>query len=495
MKKGFINSYSDFAFIIILVTLSLFLISVAFYNYQHFQFTADIFRHFTTIRNIYEGAGPYESPVQQYIFGTHTYLIFYLISPLLIIYKDPKILLLINILCIASSSYLIYVISKKIFGIYDKSNLKSLLIAISYLFFPIIFKGYFFQPYGFQPDTIATPLFLLMFYFFLNNRFFYFLIVSILILSIKEEFLLIYPALVLFILILNNIFNLNGIKLNRNKLISLLLVYFICLAIIVYILLHYTSLNNSDYLPAFWNSSSFSFELIYEFFFKFLKILFPILPILLIFLYLNNFDQKNFFIIGIILIATFLRLLENVIIYGTPNGSAWGNLILAPIFFICIILIIKRYFEKENSKFYYFLIGIFLIIFISTINNYHATPSIFQSVDYFKNKNNSKLISETKSIKEKIIKKGKLDYIILPEYLLYPFVEEMGYVSIHHIEKVAKDIKKKNKLIFNSSYVVIFKSSKTKLINQVHAPSPDFIKSVKIYKKKIFETKNLELYK
>jgi len=495
MKKGFINSYSDLALIFILVTLSLFLIIVSFYNYQHFQFTADMFRHFTTIRNIYEGSGPYESPDQEYIFGVHTYLIYYLISPLLIIYKDPKILLLINILCITSSSYLIYTISKKIFGILDKSNLKSLLIAISYLFFPTIFKGYFFQPYGFQPDTIATPLFLLMFYFFLNNRIFSFLIVSILILSVKEEFLLIYPALIIFIFILNYLFDLKGIKLNRNNLILLLFVYFICSTIIVYVLFYYINLNNSNYLPAFWNSSIFSFELIYIFFFKFIKVLLPILPLLLIFLYLNKFEKKIFLIFGIILIATFLRLTENIIIYGTPNGSAWGNLILAPIFFICIILIIKNYFEKKVYKYYQFFIGIFLIILISTINNYLATPSIFKSVDYFKNKNNNILISETISIKKRIKKKEKLDYMILPEYLLYPFTNEMGYVSIHHVDEVAKDVKKKNALISNSSYVIIFKSHKTKLVNQVHIPSSNFIKSVKSFKTKIFETKNLELYK
>ena len=167
MKKGLINSYSDLILIFILLILSSFLIIVSFYNYHHFQFTSDMFRHFTTIRNIYEGSGPYESPVQEYIFGVHTYLIFYLITPLLIIYKDPKILLLINILSITSSSYLIYTISKKILDDLDSSNIKSLLIAISYLFFPTIFKGYFFQPYGFQPDTIATPLFLLMFSIFL----------------------------------------------------------------------------------------------------------------------------------------------------------------------------------------------------------------------------------------------------------------------------------------------------------------------------------------
>lgn len=219
------------------------------------------------------------------------------------------------------------------------------------------------------------------------------------------------------------------------------------------------------------------------------------MPLLLIFLYLNKFEKKISLIFVIILIATFLRVAENIIVYGTPNGSAWGNLILAPIFFISIIFMIKNYFEKKNCKNYPLWIGICLTILISTINNYIATPSIFTSIDYFINKNNNSLISETADIKSRIKKKEKLDYLILPEYLVYPFANEMGYVSIYHADIVTKDHKKKISLISNSSHVVIFKSNKYKFVNQVHIPSSNFINLVKSYKAKIFETKNLELYK
>ena len=75
-------------------------------------------------------------------------------------YNDPKILILINIICIFSSSLLVYFLSKKIFGSFERNNYISFNIAILFLINPIIFKGYFYQPYGFQPDTLATPFFL-----------------------------------------------------------------------------------------------------------------------------------------------------------------------------------------------------------------------------------------------------------------------------------------------------------------------------------------------
>ena len=73
-----------------------------------------------TIRNIFEGVGPYEGPVMQHTFGTHTYFIFYLIAPLLTFFKDPKILILINISSVFLSSILLYFISRRILNRYDK---------------------------------------------------------------------------------------------------------------------------------------------------------------------------------------------------------------------------------------------------------------------------------------------------------------------------------------------------------------------------------------
>ena len=113
----YLNKVIDFLTIIIIVVFTIFLIKVAIYNFDNFQFAADIFRHFSTIRNIFEGVGPYEGPVMQHTFGTHTYFIFYLIAPLLTFFKDPKILILINISSVFLSSILLYFISRRILNL------------------------------------------------------------------------------------------------------------------------------------------------------------------------------------------------------------------------------------------------------------------------------------------------------------------------------------------------------------------------------------------
>ena len=41
------------------------------------------------------------------------------------------------------------------------------------MIFPTLFKGYFYQPNGFQADTLATPFFTL-FYSFIQKNFIYF---------------------------------------------------------------------------------------------------------------------------------------------------------------------------------------------------------------------------------------------------------------------------------------------------------------------------------
>ena len=133
----------DIFLILIVSILSIILIKVAFFNLENFQFAADIFRHFSSIRNIFDGIGPYEGPVMEFTFGTHTYFIFYLIAPFLFFLKDPKILILINILSVSLSVTLIYFISKKLLSKLDKYNLISLLVSLSYMFFPTLFKGYF----------------------------------------------------------------------------------------------------------------------------------------------------------------------------------------------------------------------------------------------------------------------------------------------------------------------------------------------------------------
>ena len=172
-----------------------------------------------------------------------------------------------------------------------------------------------------------------------------------------------------------------------------------------------------------------------------------------------KFDKKIVIGFFFIFIACFLRIIENVVIYATPNGSPWGNLILAPIFFVLLVVIIKRFLEINFDKRFLFYISILSIILISLVNNYFAVPSIKSSLNfYLKNKENVELKKEVQLIDKKIIKTNDYDYIILPEYLNYPFIKKMSYVEFRLIDdnKVKIEMKKALK----KQHIILFKKTK-----------------------------------
>ena len=490
MKRGFINSYLDVTLLLVVFSLSLFLTIIAFYNYNHFQFTSDMFHHFSAIRNIYDGFGPYEGPVDQYVLGKHAYLIYYLIAPFLYLYNDPKILILINIICIFSSSLLVYFLSKKIIGSLEGNNYISFIIAILFLINPTIFKGYFYQPYGFQPDTLATPFFLGIFIFLLKNKILPFMLFSLIILSIKEEFILILPALIIFLIIIQNYFRLGGIHWSKKKIISIVVTYFFFSIIIILTLNFSKSLNNYDYLPAFWNSSIINSELMFNSFLKFFKLIFPVLTFIILIYFFSKFEKKILILIFLLLLSTFLRLSENIIVYGDPNGSAWGNLVLGPIYFILVILTIRIFMQNSEYKKSILIIGFIFYTSLSIINNYLANPSILQAVKFYKlNSSLDEIILETKKIDGKIKKIDQYDYIILPEYLMYPFMK-MSHASLEWLE--FKNEERKENIIFNASYILIPKNKK--ISKSIFIPPEKFVKFLRKNKKIVYESDNFVLF-
>ena len=196
----------------------------------------------------------------------------------------------------------------------------------------------------------------------------------------------------------------------------------------------------------------------------------------------------------LLFLSTFLRVSENVIIYSDPNGSAWANLILAPIHFIIFILALKNFYEKKDKNFYLLFIGFLSYLFLSILNNYYAKDSgVIRSINFFNSKAPfTELISETKKLQSIMIKKDEYDYFIANEYLLYPFME-MSHVSLRWLEKLpevreAGNLRQK-RIIANAAYILIFKK------NREYFPetpagilSEDFYKSLQTNKKILYES-------
>jgi len=130
------------------------------------------------------------------------------------------------------------------------------------------------------------------------------------------------------------------------------------------------------------------------------------------------------------------------------------------------------------------------------MNNLIAIPSIKTSIQfYFTHTQNDKFLEEIKFVKDKINKSRDNEYIIIPEYLVHPFVKEINYVSIIYVDQIVSDIQKKKQIILDSSYIVLFKKNQAKLTNNKIIPSKNFITLVRNSKDKIYETENLILYK
>ena len=490
----------DLLLFFIILFSSSYLVTICFYSYENFNYSSDLFHHYSVIRNIHEGLGPYEGPKYQYMFGNHTYLIYYLISPLLYLYKDPKILLLINILAIFSSSYLIYLISKKIMGNLDKKNFISFLIAISFLIYPTIFKGYFYPTYGFQPDTLATPLFLCIFLFILQNRITLTIIFLLLFLSVKEEFILILPALIIFTVIIQKLFNLGGITWNIKNSSLIIIPYILFSTLIIFILLTAISLNDSlVYLPAFWNQSAFSAEIIYLSFYKVIKIVTPGLILILMIYFLSGFERKILILILLLFFSTLLRVFENAYIYGLPDGTAWGNLIIGPIHFVIFIVALRFFYENYNRNSYLLFIGFLSYLSLSMINIYASqlivnNSSVIDSIKFYNSKSPLfEITSETKKLDSLMVKKAEYDYFITNEYVIHPFTK-MSHVSIEWLEiefnRKGDDLTRNN-IISNASYILILKQKKNlfpekKIYEDI--PSKDFIKLLQARKTIIYES-------
>ena len=112
--------------------------------------------------------------------SVHADFILVLISPLYLIWSNPKILLLLQTFVLAFGAFFIYLISKDVL----KNKLISLVFALTFLLSPAI---EFINLYDFHPVALASTFLLVTFYFYLKKKYLWFLIFAILSALTKEE--------------------------------------------------------------------------------------------------------------------------------------------------------------------------------------------------------------------------------------------------------------------------------------------------------------------
>jgi len=166
----------------------------------------------------------------------HVDPILVLISPLYLLYSDPKTLLVFQTLVVALGALPLFWLAKEMFG----ENLVALVFPLVYLLFPALEAANLFD---FHPTTIAAPLLLYAFYYLWKRKYPWFFLFSFLVMACKEEM----PLLVIMM-------GLYALVVQRNwrvglTAISLGVAWFI---IAVYIIIpHYNPKGESPYLAAY----------------------------------------------------------------------------------------------------------------------------------------------------------------------------------------------------------------------------------------------------
>lgn len=113
-------------------------------------------------------------------FAVHGDIILVLLSPLYLIWSDPRMLLLLQTVVLSLGSVFVYLIARKI--LIDK-NL-SFTFAISYLLYPAV--GYV-NLYDFHPVSFATTFLLAAFYFYLTKNYIFLTVFALLSAFTKEQ--------------------------------------------------------------------------------------------------------------------------------------------------------------------------------------------------------------------------------------------------------------------------------------------------------------------
>ena len=136
---------------------------------------------------------------------------------------------------------------------------------------------------------------------------------------------------------------------------------------------------------------------------------------------------------------------------------------------------------------FFLTLGIFFMISISLANNVLSKQNTLNHfVSYFKNENSNKLISEIKIISKKVKYKNQKEYIIVPEFFMYPFMK-MSHASIGFLEDP-------NQMVNGNSKKEIIKGARYVLINKNTVPSNEYLDLTQFNKQKIIETSNFILF-
>ncbi|MCL2774514.1 MAG: DUF2079 domain-containing protein [Oscillospiraceae bacterium] len=165
-----------------------------------------------------------ERNMQMSHFAVHFSPVYYLFLPIYMIFRSPECLLAIQAAMIAAGVFPLVLIAKK----FNFSNSNIILISLTYLFYPALTGGAFFD---FHENKFLTVLILWLLYFIVCERYLFVYIFAFLTLLVKEDAFLYVFFIGLYIMTIKN--NITGKVRKKNIFNGIMIcvisiIYFIC---------------------------------------------------------------------------------------------------------------------------------------------------------------------------------------------------------------------------------------------------------------------------
>lgn len=336
-----------------------------FVNYFNFQYTSDGFFVYSFLRNIATADVFYEGPRFEWMLGVHSYLTLIFIAIPVWIFKTPLVLVaivsflnLVSCIIIAKIGFLFENRAIYIFG------------PILFLLLPLVRDTRNGTMYLFQPDWIAIPIILYLAYALLSENLFGSLASSFLLILNKEEWILQFPLLILFLF-----FALNKKDFILKNLMSISVTYLGTSIISVLSFLYFRSRNFNEHpVPIDLRNSVPS---IFDFFpqasFQIFIIFAPYFIILFLFtLYKSVTEQtfKHLFVFFLLIgLFHFRFVILNVTIYGDPfSGSLfWStHALLTPLMIISLLMMTPKPTHNNLSSRNFFVFLLFSVLIFPT---------------------------------------------------------------------------------------------------------------------------------
>jgi len=422
--------------------------------YASMEYTSDGFHVFTALRNTLHGVGFfYEGPTYGYLLGVHSYLTLLLLLPVLAIFDSPLTLGLIAPLCHIVGAWVFFRICQDF--LLEDDTLAAV-AAVLYLFFSPSFSMMT-HIYLFQADQLFEPLFMAAVYFGFAGRWKLAHLFAVLVLFLKEEYLVVYPLM--FVLVWYAARRSGRITtMSTRRALQQAALWggsaLVCLGVLMY----FRGLNPYSYgvrLPYFnlpWVSWGISIDAIVFF-------LRPLVPLVVVLAWLPLRTRRPLFVALLAILV--VRFGMQIYIYNRIPQYHWNNVVLAPAVFLSIALFVFPYLSQVTRMQRRALIAAMslgILVCLWDVRQGNHTRYVLLHTVTERGAWNRELTVQLDQLAAAMPEsRSPRDFIILPQYTFAPLLKGRSAVGLNILmtDLDMEDVERRPALLREAAYVVL----------------------------------------